>query len=82
MKSPDRCCVSAGIYSVVQPKMSSDVLTAKMIDIEATGAEVICTTNPGCTMQIQVGVRQNGYDTEVQHVIELFSESLRRGLIK
>ncbi len=79
METPDRCCGSAGIYSVVQPKMSSDVLTAKMSDIERTGAEVICTTNPGCTMQIQAGVRRNGDDTEVQHVIELFSESLQQG---
>ncbi len=78
MQTPDRCCGSAGIYSAVQPAMSADVLDAKMADIEQTGAGVICTANLGCTLQIQAGVRRNGLDAGVQHVIELFDESLQR----
>ena len=80
LETPDRCCGSAGIYSAVQPAMSADVLAAKMADIEGTGADVICTANPGCTLQIQAGVRRSGLDAEVQHVIELLDESLRRAI--
>ena len=79
MLTPDRCCGSAGIYSAVQPAMSTEVLEAKMTDIEGTGANVICTANPGCTMQLQAGVRRRGLDAGVQHVIELLDESLERG---
>jgi glycolate oxidase iron-sulfur subunit len=76
MSTPDRCCGSAGIYSAVQPEMSASVLDAKMDDVEGTGAAVICTSNPGCTLQLQAGARRRGLDTEVQHVIELLSQSL------
>lgn len=82
MQTPDRCCGSAGIYSAVQSEMSATVLEAKMADIAATEAGVICTANPGCTMQIQAGVRRDGMDAEVQHVIELLDESLQRGVAR
>jgi glycolate oxidase iron-sulfur subunit len=79
MATPDRCCGSAGIYSAVQSEMAAMVLAPKMVDIAGTGASVVCTSNPGCTMQIQAGVRRTGLDAEVQHVIELLDESLQRG---
>ena len=76
---PDRCCGSAGIYSVVQPGMSAAVLDAKMAEIRATGAGTICTENAGCTIQIESGVRRAGLDAEVRHVIELLDEAIRAG---
>ncbi len=76
MKTPDRCCGSAGLYSAVQPEMSARVLESKMDDIQSTGAKVVCTANPGCTLQLQTGVRRRDLDTAVQHVIELLSQSL------
>jgi glycolate oxidase iron-sulfur subunit len=79
MATPDRCCGSAGIYSVVQGEMAARVLEAKMADVAATGASTICTANPGCTMQLQAGVRRTGLDAEVRHVIEVLDESLQRG---
>jgi glycolate oxidase iron-sulfur subunit len=79
MATPDRCCGSAGIYSAVQSEMAATVLEPKMVDIAGTGASVVCTSNPGCTMQIQAGVRRTGLDAEVQHVIELLDESLQAG---
>jgi glycolate oxidase iron-sulfur subunit len=50
-----------------------------MADVAATGASTICTANPGCTMQLQAGVRRTGLDAEVRHVIEVLDESLQRG---
>ena len=79
MSTPDRCCGSAGIYSAVQPAMSAAVLEAKMDDVERTGAQVICTANPGCTLQLQAGVRRRRLEADVQHVVELLAESLRAG---
>ena len=79
MQTPDRCCGSAGLYSAVQPGMSATVLAAKMRDIAGTGADVICTANPGCTLQLQAGVRRTGGTAAVRHVIELLDQSYRAG---
>lgn len=77
METPDRCCGSAGLYSAVQSEMSATVLEAKMLDVAATGASVICTSNPGCTLQLQAGVRRSGGDAAVRYVLELLDDSYR-----
>jgi glycolate oxidase iron-sulfur subunit len=71
MSTPDRCCGSAGVYSIVQRQMSLALLDEKMHDVADTGATVIATANPGCMMQLENGVRRAGIDGRVAHVIEL-----------
>ena len=39
---------SAGIYNLTQTEMSTTLLDHKMEHVEATGAKVIVTSNPGC----------------------------------
>jgi glycolate oxidase iron-sulfur subunit len=77
LRTPDRCCGAAGLYSLVQPAMSRAVLDAKLADIEASGASVVATANPGCTMQIEAGLRRAGMPVTVRHVIELLDQSYR-----
>jgi glycolate oxidase iron-sulfur subunit len=77
LATPDRCCGAAGLYSFVQPSMSRAVLEAKMEDIARSGAAVVATANPGCTMQIEAGIRRAGMPATVRHVIELLDESYR-----
>ena len=77
LKTPDRCCGAAGLYSLVQPDMSRAVLDEKLDDIEATGAEVVCTSNPGCTLQIAGGIVTRGLESRAMHVLELLDESYR-----
>ena len=79
MAAPDRCCGSAGIYSAVQPGMSARVLEAKMGDVAATGASVVATANPGCTLQLRAGIRRGGLEAEARHVIEILDEAYRAG---
>jgi glycolate oxidase iron-sulfur subunit len=76
MAAPDRCCGSAGIYSLVQREMSQRLLAGKMDDIAATGATTIATANPGCMMQLEAGLRQRGIAAAVVHVIELLDEAM------
>ena len=75
METPDRCCGSAGIYSLSQREMSMSVLDDKMRDIAATKAPVIATANPGCMMQLEAGLRRHGLEGRVVHVIELLDEA-------
>ena len=84
MAQPDRCCGSAGVYSLTQPEMSLDLLRAKMDDVHSTGATVIATANPGCMAQLEAGlrlranVRPSGRPGKVRHVIELLDRAYRR----
>jgi glycolate oxidase iron-sulfur subunit len=77
----DKCCGSAGIYSVLQPAMARSVLDAKIADVAAAAPrpEVVATGNPGCLMQIGAGLAAAGLDIRVAHPVELLDESYRRG---
>ena len=83
MFKPDRCCGSAGIYSVVQSEISQRVLAEKMEDVLSTGAEQVCTANPGCMLQLDAGIARFDRDGSMMpksaHAIELLDEAYRRG---
>lgn len=81
LPSSDKCCGSAGIYSVLHPEMARAVLDAKMQSFsDATPVpRVIATGNPGCHMQIGAGLVAAGIDAVVRHPVELLDESYRVG---
>jgi glycolate oxidase iron-sulfur subunit len=78
MAGSDICCGSAGIYNVVENEMSRQILEHKMEAVEATGATIIATANPGCMLQLIAGVRLHGAKQRVMHVVELLDLSYRR----
>jgi glycolate oxidase iron-sulfur subunit len=79
LKEAEICCGSAGIYNVVHNDMAEQLLEKKMRRIEETGAEVILTANPGCLLQLRVGVaRQLRPGRRVLHVVELLDEAYRK----
>ena len=67
----DRCCGAAGIYNVTEPAMSRALMREKAAAIASTGATVVASANPGCTMQITAGLRELGSDARIVHPIEL-----------
>jgi glycolate oxidase iron-sulfur subunit len=74
----DRCCGAAGIYSLIEPEVSNAVLDRKLADIDASGAQLVATGNPGCLMQIGAGlVRARGGRAAI-HPVELLDESYAR----
>ncbi len=75
----DRCCGSAGIYSVLNPGMARAVLAAKIETIAAAEPRpsVVATGNPGCLMQIGAGLLAAGLDIPVAHPVELLDRSYR-----
>jgi len=77
----DKCCGSAGIYSVLHPAMARSVLEAKIAGIAgaAPRPDVVVTGNPGCLMQIGAGLAAAGLAIPVAHPVELLDESYRRG---
>jgi glycolate oxidase iron-sulfur subunit len=76
----DRCCGSAGIYSVLQPRMSRAVLDSKIGSFAAAQPrpDLIVTGNPGCLMQIGAGLRAAGLPIGVAHPVELLDLSYEK----
>ncbi|GCE13035.1 (Fe-S)-binding protein [Tengunoibacter tsumagoiensis] len=75
LKESDWCCGSAGIYNLTNQKMAQQLLERKMDHVIASGASVIAASNPGCMMQIAMGVRQRGVSIEVVHPVQLLDEA-------
>ncbi len=75
----DRCCGSAGIYSILEPALSRDVLDAKLAAVRAADPvpAVIATGNPGCLMQIGAGLLADALPVWVAHPVELLDEAYR-----
>jgi len=76
----ERCCGSAGIYSVLRPAMARAVLEDKIETLAAASPrpEVVATGNPGCLMQIGAGLRAAGLDIAVAHPVELLDASYEK----
>ena len=69
-----RCCGSAGTYSILQPQLSQQLLRAKVSALEAGDPDVIATANIGCLHHIRGGTA-----IPVRHWVELLAERLTDG---
>jgi len=78
MKEADRCCGSAGTYNIVQPEMSMQILDHKMGRVRETNATTIVTANPGCLLQMKIGIeRENRNDLRAVHIVDLILEAVK-----
>lgn len=73
----DWCCGSAGIYSITQPELSQDILERKMAHIAETEADIVATGNPGCLLQIQLGIQKHGLPMKAMHPVNLLDCAYR-----
>ncbi|QFY07177.1 4Fe-4S dicluster domain-containing protein [Nonomuraea phyllanthi] len=71
------CCGSAGTYNMFQPQAARDLGDRKAAAVATTGAELLVSANPGCTMQIAAATRRAGSEIRVAHVAEVLDASLR-----
>lgn len=78
LEGSERCCGGAGIYNLLEPQLSREVLAEKLGHIEATGAQILATGNPGCQMQIGAGALLAGMKLRTCHPVELLDESYAR----
>ena len=73
----DWCCGSAGSYSLTHTDLSMRLLDRKIENISSTNAEIVCTGNPGCQIQIDYGSRKDGLNLRVIHPIVLLDEAYK-----
>jgi glycolate oxidase iron-sulfur subunit len=70
MPNADRCCGSAGIYNLTNPEMADAVLKSKMENVPED-VEMISMGNPGCMMQMALGVQKYGRNQKIVHTVQL-----------
>ncbi|RDI41417.1 (Fe-S)-binding protein [Falsibacillus pallidus] len=77
MEGADRCCGSAGIYNIVESEMSMQILDHKMEKVHDTAAAVIVTANPGCLLQMKLGIEREGLSQKIKavHIADLLLEA-------
>lgn len=73
----DICCGSAGIYNLAEPEMAEKILERKISRLKETGAEVLVAGNPGCLLQIGMGIRRYGLNIKSAHTVELLDWAYR-----
>jgi glycolate oxidase iron-sulfur subunit len=78
LEGSERCCGGAGIYNLLEPDLSAQVLAEKLANIQATKAQTLATGNPGCQLQIGAGALLAGMDLKVCHPVELLDEAYER----
>ncbi len=75
----EMCCGSAGIYTLTHTETSLEILDRKMDNILNSGAQAIVTGNPGCLLQLGLGVIRKKAPLEVIHYVELLDRSYKAG---
>jgi len=74
------CCGSAGVYNITQPETSRRLLNRKLGHIAGTGCGTVATSNPGCMVQLESGLRDAASGSgkgRVRHTISLLAEAYR-----
>ena len=71
------CCGSAGVYNLLQPEAASELGDRKADSVLATGAPLLISANPGCSLQIASALARRGQDIAVAHTAEVLDASIR-----
>ncbi|MBW4612737.1 MAG: (Fe-S)-binding protein [Desmonostoc vinosum HA7617-LM4] len=71
------CCGSAGVYNMLQPEVAEELGKQKVQNLLNTGADLIASANPGCTLQITKHLKLQGQEISVMHPMELLDYSIR-----
>lgn len=73
------CCGSAGTYNMTHHEHSMKILDAKMVNVQATRATTVVVANPGCLLQMRIGIKRAGLEGKVRavHIVDLLAEALK-----
>ena len=71
------CCGSAGVYNMLQPEVAEELGQMKAQNLLNTGAKLIASSNPGCSLQIQKYLEAHGDALPLRHPMELLDLSIR-----
>lgn len=71
------CCGSAGVYNMLQPDVADALGQKKVTNLLNTGASLIVSANPGCSLQIQKHLQKQKKSLPLMHPMELLDRAIR-----
>jgi glycolate dehydrogenase iron-sulfur subunit len=72
----DQCCGSAGVYNLVEPESAVQVGRRKAENVLSTGATLVASANPGCSLHIRRMLAERGVDLPAAHPIEILDRAI------
>ena len=77
LRDAGTCCGSAGVYNLLQPEAARELGARKADSVLASGASLIISANPGCTLQISAELTSRGRPVASAHTAEILDASIR-----
>jgi L-lactate dehydrogenase complex protein LldE len=75
LKGTAECCGFGGVFSAEHPELSAAMLTRKITNIEASGADCVVSCDGGCMMNINGGLRRQGKQARVMHIAQILANT-------
>ena len=70
------CCGSAGVYNLLQRDAAAALGARKADSVAASGASLLISANPGCTLQISAALAERGVTLRTAHTAEILDASI------
>jgi glycolate oxidase iron-sulfur subunit len=77
LQDGEACCGSAGVYNLLEPQSAVEIGGRKAARVIESGAEVLASANPGCTLHIQRMLRARGLELTAAHPVEIVDWSIQ-----
>ena len=71
------CCGSAGVYNMLQPEVAEELWQMKATNLVNSGATLIASSNPGCSLQIKQSLEKQCKTVAHKHPMQLLDLSIR-----
>jgi L-lactate dehydrogenase complex protein LldE len=75
LEDEETCCGFGGVFSVVYPEVSRAMMTTKVNNILATGADAVVACDAGCLMNIGGGLRRARSPVKALHLVEVLAST-------
>ncbi|HXT90257.1 MAG TPA: heterodisulfide reductase-related iron-sulfur binding cluster [Trebonia sp.] len=76
LRDAGMCCGSAGVYNLLQPDAARELGERKADSVVASGASLLISANPGCTLQISSALAAQGISVRTAHTAEVLDASI------
>jgi len=73
----ETCCGFGGLFSVEMPEVSASIMSTKLTNVEASGADLLVGVDVSCLMHLAGGLRRRSSKIEVKHIAEVLAEEGR-----
>jgi glycolate oxidase iron-sulfur subunit len=70
------CCGAAGLYLIANPEEADTLREDKIEGLRETQADLLVTSNTGCSLHLASGIREADMEAVVMHPVELLAQQL------